>query len=90
MFITMKYPFVLMDISFLFHLISIAIKKKSNLIYDAVHTVGIFPRTFIQSLLLKNGFGADDNMGANTDTLEILFIFSGGFKPLVKCMYYFI
>lgn len=42
-------------------------------------TVGIFPRIFIQSLLLKNSFGADDNMGANTETLEILFIFSGGF-----------
>ncbi len=32
-----------------------------------------------QSLLLNNGFGADDNMGANTETLEILFIVSGGF-----------
>lgn len=38
MFITMKYPFGLMDISFLFHLISTAIKKESNVMYDVADT----------------------------------------------------
>lgn len=89
-FITMKYPFALMDISLLFHLISIAIKKKSNLIYDAAYswyTTGIFPRISIQSLILKNGFGADNNIDVNTGTYEALFIFFYlKYKQLVASM----
>lgn len=52
-----------------------------------------FPEYPSKSLILKNGFGADNNIDVNTETYETLFIFCGGYfkyKPLVVSMYYYL
>lgn len=47
-----------------------------------------FPEYPNQSLILKNGFGADNNIDVNTETYEAVFIFflNLKYKPLVVSM----